>query len=504
MNRALDILKGRKFALFLQVSILLLFVLVTLGMVFSRGVCCADDSYNAVAAKNLVAGLGWSSTLQTAGRPHYTIRHFDLDITTGPTLIFPAALAVWLFGNTYWAPGLAMVTVCTLLLLLVGFYLNKISRSNLAVTLGVFIFFSFTFLFLKFHFEHWYALLGEVPAALLLTLAILVFVERDSSWDIFFVGILFSFAALTKFLATLAFGPFLVVFVLYQFTLYKKGYPTKLYGLAKPVLILLSGFVIPLTLFEIWRLANLGVGGYAQNIQELFHKLTIEGIELVSLSTRYGQASQTMIDRFGLFLPALPFIFLLVGLLIKNDAKVVKVFVIISAMIGAYTIYWVFLSTGRARYFVIAIVLLLFALALPYLASNNNRHHLLAYSFSLLVLSSGMWNGLFFPFQYDGAQLYRSSPSTESLLQVGKWLSPRLEQKPFVTQWWATAADVEYIMAGSLNFTTYRDPFLDLDQPFTLVVNSKFLNENDQDFLQIMELCQLRNYGPYIVGECSQ
>ena len=63
-----------------------------------------DDAGFGELAKNMVNGEGYSATMFDKLYPFsYLIA------TAGPTIILPAAASIFLFGNTYWAIGLANI-----------------------------------------------------------------------------------------------------------------------------------------------------------------------------------------------------------------------------------------------------------------------------------------------------------------------------------------------------------------------------------------------------------
>lgn len=68
-----------------------------------------DDAYNASIAKNWINGLGWASSYQY-------LWPFDPRVTSGPTLLLPAAFAIGAIGTPFWLPAL-VTTVCMLLAL---------------------------------------------------------------------------------------------------------------------------------------------------------------------------------------------------------------------------------------------------------------------------------------------------------------------------------------------------------------------------------------------------
>lgn len=145
-------IKAKRFHLILTLIMLLAFSGFTLLFVINRGICCADDAWYAVVAKNLASGRGYTSTLQN-GPPVFRSIAFDPTVGTGPTSIFPAALFIKIFGNTYWAPGLSHVVLVTGLLALIGNRVYKwLGCSALPQMAGSFFFLNYALL--AYHFTH--------------------------------------------------------------------------------------------------------------------------------------------------------------------------------------------------------------------------------------------------------------------------------------------------------------------------------------------------------------
>ena len=180
----------KNFHYVIQIILLMLFVFIALGMVFSRGICCADDAFFAEVAKNLAIGLGYSTTTQP-NELNYWIYLFDPTVTTGSILILPTAFLIKLVGNTYWAPGLVMVSFWSILLLIIGRFANKFSSNKANVIIATFFFLFLSYFLLIYHYEQWYALLGEIPSALFIILAIMVYFEGDENRYPIITGILF-------------------------------------------------------------------------------------------------------------------------------------------------------------------------------------------------------------------------------------------------------------------------------------------------------------------------
>jgi len=137
----------------------------------------ADHFRNAVAAKNIAMGLGWSST----GYETYPLNPEIL--TTGPLVILPASLAVYGFGNELHVPALAVAGLNFILFFLIIATYKKISTSESTV----YFFPGFLMIFFMTIYPYfWESLLGEVPTFLCLILSILLLTravnENRISW----------------------------------------------------------------------------------------------------------------------------------------------------------------------------------------------------------------------------------------------------------------------------------------------------------------------------------
>src|SRR5437870_844873 len=69
---------------FVAALMFLALAVIVYGHVFSDGLCCADDSTNAIVANNLAFGKGYSNSIPLDGNPG--LRQFDPRITTAPAL----------------------------------------------------------------------------------------------------------------------------------------------------------------------------------------------------------------------------------------------------------------------------------------------------------------------------------------------------------------------------------------------------------------------------------
>ena len=491
----------------IQIILFLFFVVIALGMVFSRGICCADDASSAVIAKNFAGGFGYSSTTQE-DRVKYSFNIFDPRKGTGPVIILPTAILIKLVGNTYWAPGLFMVCLWSLLLLLIGRFANKLCGNKTNVTIATFFFFFLSYIFTTYHYEQWYALLGEIPVAFSIILAILIIFDGDSKTNLFISGALFSLAVYTKFIAIIAFATFILIFAYYHsdspFTNLKKTIKTT----SLKIFYVCLGFFTIVLVFEMWKTISMYLAG--ESIIEYWGNYILfligKGVrsEASGLPELYSLRINTILERFGIFLPGLVFVFISVGLLLRYDKKLIRLFSVFIGIITIYSVYWIFFSIGWARHYIIPLILIIFVLVLPFFVANIPRRWLLAYSFFLIILTSYSWHKADFPFTRLDGKLFRPTTNTQSLIKVGEILSSYTDDRPFITQWWATATDIEYIMKTHLNFTTHLDPDINMDDPYIFAINTRFLSEEDEKFLDIINNCSdVQSIGQYLIGKCD-
>ena len=489
--------------------ILSIFITINLSLVWSKGVCCGDDSYHAIIAKNLANGLGYTSTIQPF-TPRFSAVLFDPLLGTGPTMFLPAAFIIKVFGNTYWAPGLANVILWSILLVLIGFSLRRYND-------GVgFVFFTVMFLYLcyslmAYHFEHWYALLGEVPAALLIVSSVLCFLHKDTKFNQILTGVLFSLAVQAKLLALTAFLVFLLFIFVYMLIYPRsESVSMRLKFFFYTVIYISIGFFIPFILFELWKFFALGPFKFTQAWREYLKEAGYgayrnrfnQSSPLVEL---YSERLRILVDRFGILLSNLWIILMLAWLMLRKDEKIRRLFFILVTIIVAYSSWWTFFSDGRARYFIICLILLIFTITLP-LLSRQPKLRILLYFVLLVGVSSGNWVRLKYPFE-NAEQYFKPNARTQALLEASRILSPWVQangDRRIITQWWATAADMEYILDTSLNFTTYLDKDSMNDGSFFVMVDTRFMNKDDRDFVDLLGICRdVQEIDVYLLAICE-
>lgn len=493
----------RTILILIQVLLLVLFVVQALEQTFAEGVCCADDSKNAVIAKNLADGFGYSATL-IEGVYKTEVATFPTHIGVGPTIILPAALLIKLFGNTYWAPGLSLIVVWTIVLLILLILTNRHSDDKTGLTISILAFFILVFQFTLYHREQWWALLGEVPAALLIILAVVVYFTNRSRQGEFLTGVLFALAAQSKLLSMMPFAVFVaLISVLELIELYKQK-QRNISSIVRSLLTIGAGFLVPIGLFELWKIIVLHPLGYLAYIYDYAKFVTSFGVsKSFSIATALHQGLTTAETRFGFYIPFLLILLTALNFFLKKDRKIFPVYLVFYCMVVVYTIYWLFFSIGWARYYIIGLIILTAALAIPFSSTVLNRSHKWIYAAILagvLVFNLQHINPLA---AFRNHNFFQPASNTVALQTVSQKLSSQIERRPFLTQWWASAVDIEYMMDTHLNFSTLDDPGVDTSRAFPMVINKKFLVEDDPRMDPYFRDCAITEYDRYLYMECD-
>lgn len=476
-------------------------MIVSLALVASQGVCCADDAFFATVAKNLAWGSGYSTSLDIFG-PHFALKPFDVSISTGPTLVLPVSAVVRLLGNRFWVPGVVHVAVWAVLLLAVWRALGFVASRGRVAVVGV-VFLVVVWAMSPYHFEHWYAMLGEVPAALTLLLGLTIWaVEPGSTRRSLVAAVLWSLAVLTKMLALIYAVTFLGAAVGLALLGPCRGRSWRLVG------ALLCGFALPIVVFEAWTAASLGTERYLIHLLALTELLHGQGASRVVLSPEeiIGRLN-AFFERFGVSLPGLVIVASVSGLLVwrRGTGAFKRLHCVALAGVILHVCYWLFLSLGWPRYFYIGIIVLSALIAQPYFVLVRPAATLL-YSALLALSLVGTVGRLHASIADVWAIWSRPSAVRSNQDRVVEFLDGRLDRRPFAAEWWASVADLEYLSRGVLNFKGYTafTP-ADLRRGALLVTNSRFDSAGNKQFASFAASCgqPVLVANPYTVRECG-
>jgi len=491
-----------KLDLILSWIVLILFITFQLNFAFSVGVCCADDGQHAAIAKNLANGLGYVTTLQE-GVPHFEIIKFDPRIGNGPTTILPAALLIKIFGNHYWTPGLAHVIVIALLLVSIGFLLKKFDAGFYLFFITL-LFFFISYALMTYHFEQWYALLGEIPTVLLFLIGVLIFYWKDTRGSYLLSGLVFSLAANAKLVILISVGVFVISAYILDRLVWREKRFDGLQNLIRVFTPLLIGLLIPFLAYEAWKVLSLGFSGFKThwlNYISFLDKMAVPNDVDQGLRTKLQIRTEVFHERFGIAFLTIPVVLLTSGFLIRKNKRLFRVVMVIIPVIVIYSVWWFVFSLGWPRYYIICLTMIIFLAVIPLLEVGRQKLYLL-YLIPLLLWTSTAWGRVDFPLEKVRGSFFSATLHTQNLIEI----SERLTEHPgdiLLTQWWGSSSDMEYLMKSSQNFTAYWDPGLSQMTPYWLALNKKFLYEQDKTFIDFMNSCDvILEDERYFLGEC--
>ncbi len=484
-------------------SLLLAFIAGALLRVYLWGVCCADDAYSAVVAKNLATGLGYTSTIP-AGSLVFVATPFDPYATTGPTLILPTAILVKLFGNSYWVPGLSAVICWSILLLGLGL-LARTYNAGAGLALSTLAFLSLNYV-IPVYEQAWDILIGEVPAALLLVLGVFLFFQSDTRRFKILAGISFGLAILTKSLSLGAIPAFFLGLASWELLNWHNRTSARLIGLLRSCGWMSAGLLLPPALFEAWKYLALGPALYVQRLGASWQVFFGWGLKMSQPTTflgLYTARSSILWQDFRVWLPGLFIIPIVIWIVIREKPRLAPLFLVFIWMVIFYSVWWVFFSIGWPRYYFMALLLTTVVMALPFLQRNLPLQVLLPYVLVLVGSSVPFWPHLVDRLRDPGGYGH-GRQQTEALLEVSGILERAVAgHEMIVTQQWTTADDLEYIMDTHLNFTNYRDTRAIQDRGFLIAVNTLFWDQGDANFMGLLENCRdKRRISIYLLADC--
>lgn len=332
-----------------------------------------DDSYNATVASNFAAGAGWITD-------YHAPVPFNSTITTGPSLLLPAAALIKVFGPQLWVPGLTNAVAMLLVVLLCGVLLRRAIPDDERF-LGI-VALSLFFLAL---YEHiiWTQLIGDGFSAVTLIAALLLFArasQEHSNWSpAFFAGILFAAALLSKLYAAIAIAGILFAFSV-RIMMAGASRAGSIPQALKTVGVALAGALVLLAPWQLYKYSvlselstelqlkralfdemffrNFGSGiGALSRADGLFAHVAAVSQKSFNGLVNYLQIGTWWGTYFALCLIALPFI-VGAGLLFWRRLNTYALTVLLlSAGASAHWAWYIFISSGNPRYVRISVVL---------------------------------------------------------------------------------------------------------------------------------------------------
>ena len=435
------------------------FLYIVYGLVFYDSLCCADDAYIAIAAKNLASGYGYASSVPVPYQGGQGLRLFDPALSTGPTLVLPAAALIKVFGATAWAPGLATALVTTILLIILTLVAGRRVGALRALTYVALMLALQYALTAGSRFASWYSLLGEVPAALLTVVGVAVLVWGQGGRRTVAGGFLaLGLALMAKTLALLGAIPagiWLVVLLVRSGGRSRREWVDLAVGA--------GSFSAPFLAFEAWKAVSLGPNRYLLNIKDFGKFLSSTGggsgaTDSASIWHRIVVNSAMLRESYGFGPLLLLVVVAALCLLIQTSAEPrTKTFCwLIFAGGLTHILYFVTRSTGNPRYALIGLLILAAGAACAVLVNRPGRAAVA--SAAIVALAWLPAHSLLLgPVTAAAKDAFRPSQRVQNLQAAATFLTGVHHDKPLVGAWWATVDDLEYMLPSVSNFVRVED-----------------------------------------------
>ena len=330
-----------------------------------------DNALLASAAKNFALGHGYATSF-------HTMKKFDPQISTGPTIIMPAALFIEIFGNKYWVPSLAGSFIISILLFIVLWLPSKLGLSSIKLRCYCLLVLLFIVCYVSKGREYlWSSLCGDVPSALFaITATMLLFSSNTQSvWRSLIAGLVAGAAFLAKTITAFNMIALLMLLPVWLFLINKDSLSWKKAQLY--MVIFVAGMAILPVSFEAYKKASLSVQDYKALRLEArqFFDEAGSGIAQIQASTsrfdyikkNFHAHNRTFVDYTGgtFFCCILLAIILLAfaGSLGKSSLHFISYVLLLSSL--AHFIWWACLATqGWIRYLYPALIFLTVGLSI--------------------------------------------------------------------------------------------------------------------------------------------
>jgi hypothetical protein len=421
---------------------------------FSIGICCADDESAASMAKNLAFGYGYSVSVYWDGSPGIFVFPWGT-ASKGPTLIIPAAALIKIFGNLPWVPGLATVLeIAILLFILASIHARTASIVSAAGYMLLFGLFCFAFTS-GWLFITWYALLGEMPAALLIVLGATLWLDNPKDGTTGGLsGICFGLAFLAKYVSLLGALPMAAWLAI---DLFREGNDRR--RKVRLVLITAACFFIPIITFELWKITTLGPAAYVEVWREIFQFVVSQGTSVSLLQDPIAHISGqlTFFQESWHQSPLLILMLVLGGGIVAwQSAEARRLYAYFASAALLHWIWWVFVSPpGWDRYMLPGLVYQ--AAAFASLAYAVRAQRVIATIAIILLVGLHYTDPVAStrPIQRSIANHFKESPELAHLREAAEFLRNLSGQHTFVTADWITSVGLEYMLPTVGNFIRF-------------------------------------------------
>ncbi len=411
-----------------------------------------DDAGFGELAKNMVNGEGYSATMFDKLYPFsYLIA------TAGPTIILPAAASIFLFGNTYWAIGLANIFLIWSLMVLIFIAADSVLEKK---EKWLFCFFGLFFCFLFSSGDQklygietgdsialWHLLMGEVPASLCVILGAFLFSSSESKNKIITGGLFLGMAVMAKTITCFAVA--IITMVLgFRIVWDKKiNIPKKIKLLA----ITVAAVIAPILLFEIAKILILGWQGY--NEFQIENAAFYKQIGLVKNNAYQRLESLSVVFGLGYLYPIIV-AFVVACFSTKRPSIANSLGLALLACFALHLLWWInFSINGSYRHLVVG--LFCFCAGLSLLLANIDYSKLFdsaITSFFIFFLVIGRMSMVHYNYNFDFEKTARLKEQLEILEAVKE-----LEAQKVTLFSCGSNFELEYLLPGSRHFKDCLD-----------------------------------------------
>jgi hypothetical protein len=432
----------------------LLLAYVVASHALTDGLCCADDGAISLVAKSVAAGDGYSLPLNFISESGRFAYHPG--ISTGPTLVLPAAALIAVFGPQIWVPSVVTAIFALTILGLMGRHAGKlfgVERGSIFLIGLILLLYVVTS---GEYFVHWYALLGEIPGLLLLALAAYFAAGgARGEWSArssFIAGLLGGLAVNSKLLALIG---ALAIGGLYAWRLLKQDRAQAL----REGLFYTVGLALPIVVFELFRLHALGFSGYYHWLGGMRGFAASQMPALASGGAKVGRLDQAIgivrgfHDATGVTWLCLGLPVLTVAALTLRDRRFVvaaRVSLLCGVAAITYAVWWLGFSNGWPRYALMGLGLFAVSAAWAAAAAKSNRLAIIFVAAMLLVVLP--WNQLgrvSAPVRYAAENGFLENQRVTNLRATARFVNGAGNRSVLVGSWWASLVAVEFLSSQS-------------------------------------------------------
>lgn len=474
-----------------------------------------DDAFFAIVAKGLAAGLGYKAVLFNESYP------FHFGISLGPVIMLPAALMIMLLGNQHWVTGCTQIAFIWMLLLAI-FKISGDLFTNKARWLFCFVFLALALLltagdFFNFsietgdHFALWYLMMGEIPSALLVVVAVITLFAKEGSLRRMLVGgLALGCAVLIKTITAIAVIICVpVVLAALMITIYPRTQKIRL------ALALIGAVITPFILFEAIKIITMGWPDYllmqaqtgafykhlamARSSDGITHNLLIQ---LASLMSFIGVFTTLLVFPLVCYIAFFAYnIFWKERALAKNYNAVLLAGFTFTACFVAQLTWWFFFSQpGFPRYLVTALVYFSAGIACMLASADQvaiKKQLILLFCLSVTLESLGNIKVLLidgFPHNHQLEEQLKTVAALQELKKNNVILfSCNLESR------------MEYLMEGNSNFMDCAKlPSYQFDRPAALYMYFFAPNKTYHLSLTAHDYFTLEPYPPEVLALCKK